>query len=194
MEKKVIFMELKEKLKKRKKVFGCWTSTGNESVVEMFLYSKFDSGTTGEFTWKPKFSNYVLHHSGRYARNGNALGFLDPLEALAGMYYDNVTDKMANYALGDTYNNIELINDINSWYYQEVVGDWLLNAAWMYHQQLVKETQPEIIGLESDDTHIFHQAISVAIRDAINMIQQMEALGYFEDEEWVQRRCLLQFQ
>ena len=62
--------------------------------------------------------------------------------------------------------------------------DWvnLLNAAWMYHQQLVKETQPEIIGQESDDTHIFHQAISVAIRDAINMIQQMEALGYFEDE------------
>ena len=63
--------------------------------------------------------------------------------------------------------------------------DWvnLLNAAWMYHQQLVKETQPEIIGQESDDTHIFHQAISVAIRDAINMIQQMEAYGYFEDEQ-----------
>ena len=62
--------------------------------------------------------------------------------------------------------------------------DWvnLLNAAWMYHQQLVKETQPEIIGQESDDTHIFHQAISVAIRDAINMIQQMEAMGYIEDE------------
>ena len=59
----------------------------------------------------------------------------------------------------------------------------LLTAAWMYHRQLVKETQPEIIGQESDDTHIFHQAISVAIRDAINMIQQMEALGYFEDEE-----------
>ena len=63
--------------------------------------------------------------------------------------------------------------------------DWvnLLNAAWMYHQQLVKETQPEIIGQESDDTHKFHQAISVAILDAINMIKQMEALGYFEDEE-----------
>ena len=59
----------------------------------------------------------------------------------------------------------------------------LLNAAWMYHQQLVKETQPEIIGQESDDTHIVHQAISVAIRDAINMIQQMEAMGYFQDDE-----------
>ena len=62
--------------------------------------------------------------------------------------------------------------------------DWvnLLNAAWMYHQQLVKETQPEIIGEKSSDTHVFHQSISVAIRDAINMIQQMEAMGYFEDE------------
>ena len=58
----------------------------------------------------------------------------------------------------------------------------LLNAAWMYHQQLVKETQPEIIGQKADDTHVFHQAVSVAIRDAINMIQQMEAMGYFEDE------------
>ena len=35
-------MELKEKLKRRRKVFGCWTSTGDESVVEMFLYAKFD--------------------------------------------------------------------------------------------------------------------------------------------------------
>ena len=58
----------------------------------------------------------------------------------------------------------------------------LLNAAWMYHQQLVKETQPEIIGQKADDTHVFHQAVSVAIRDAINMIQQMEAMGYFEEE------------
>ena len=59
----------------------------------------------------------------------------------------------------------------------------LLNAAWMFHRQLVKESQPEIVGQKADDTHIFHQAVSVAIKDAINMIQQMEALGYFEDEE-----------
>ena len=59
----------------------------------------------------------------------------------------------------------------------------LLNAAWMYHRQLVKETQPEIIGQVSSEEHIFHQAVSVAIKDAINMIQQMEAYGYFEDEQ-----------
>jgi len=59
----------------------------------------------------------------------------------------------------------------------------LLNAAWMFHRQLVKETQPEIIGQKASDTHIFHQAVSVAIKDAINMIHQMEAFGYFDDEQ-----------
>ena len=59
----------------------------------------------------------------------------------------------------------------------------LLNAAWMYHRQLVKETQPEIIGQASSEEHIFHQAISVAIKDAINLINQMEEQGYFGEEE-----------
>ena len=59
----------------------------------------------------------------------------------------------------------------------------LLNAAWMYHRQLVKETQPEIIGQVSSEEHIFHQAVSVAIKDAINMINQMKEQGYFEEEE-----------
>ena len=30
---------------------------------------------------------------------------------------------------------------------------------------------------------MLHQAISVAIMDAMNMIQQMEALGYFEEDK-----------
>ena len=59
----------------------------------------------------------------------------------------------------------------------------LLNAAWMYHRQLVKETQPEIMGAPSSEEHIFHQAVSVAIKDAINMINQMKEAGYFEEEE-----------
>ena len=59
----------------------------------------------------------------------------------------------------------------------------LLNAACMYHRQLVKETQPEIMGAPSSEEHIFHQAVSVAIKDAINMINQMKQQGYFEEEE-----------
>ena len=62
----------------------------------------------------------------------------------------------------------------------------LLHAAWMFHQQMAKETQPTIKGdtaLKMADDHMFHTAISVAIQDCINLIQQMEAMGYFQDDE-----------
>tara|TARA_R110000824_G_scaffold12430_2_gene54516 strand:+ start:75 stop:359 length:285 start_codon:yes stop_codon:yes gene_type:complete len=62
----------------------------------------------------------------------------------------------------------------------------ILHAAWMFHQQMVKESKPTILGdaaKKMADDHMFHQAISVAIMDAMNLIQQMEALGYFDDDE-----------
>jgi len=62
----------------------------------------------------------------------------------------------------------------------------LLHAGWMYHQQKVKEIASPIIGAEISDDQLFHMSISVAIQDAIALIQQMEAYGYFEmaeDEE-----------
>ena len=61
----------------------------------------------------------------------------------------------------------------------------LLHAGWMFHQQMVKETEPIIKGKAAKDMatdHMFHQAISVALMDAMNLIQQMEALGYFEED------------
>jgi len=58
----------------------------------------------------------------------------------------------------------------------------LLQAGYMFHQQEVKETTNPIIGAESSDINLFHKALSVAIQDAIEMIQQMEALGYFDEE------------
>ena len=61
----------------------------------------------------------------------------------------------------------------------------LLHAGWMYHQQQVKELESPIIGKEITDDQLFHMSISVAIQDAIALIQQMEAYGYFAegDEE-----------
>lgn len=62
----------------------------------------------------------------------------------------------------------------------------LLHAAWMFHQQMASETKPVIKGdtaKKMADDHMFHTAISVAIQDAINLIQQMEAMGYFQDDE-----------
>jgi len=59
----------------------------------------------------------------------------------------------------------------------------LLHAGWMFHQQMVKETAPTILGDAGSDDHLFHKALSVAIMDAINFIQQIEAMGYFDDSD-----------
>ena len=59
----------------------------------------------------------------------------------------------------------------------------LIHAGWMNHQQKVKDLSSPIIGAEITDDQLFHMSISVAIQDAIALIQQMEAYGYFEKEE-----------
>tara|TARA_B100001250_G_scaffold183594_1_gene158012 strand:+ start:1617 stop:2960 length:1344 start_codon:yes stop_codon:yes gene_type:complete len=86
-----------------------------------------------KFKWTPRLSKYVVHHSGRYARNGNAVGFIDPLESLAGMYYDQISNEISEFALNGDPNNIDEINRINTWYYTDVIDDWYKNMAWMYH-------------------------------------------------------------
>ena len=58
----------------------------------------------------------------------------------------------------------------------------LLRAGYMFHQQEAKDTDNPIIGAESSDINLFHKALSVAIQDAIELIQQMEAYGYFDEE------------
>ena len=58
----------------------------------------------------------------------------------------------------------------------------LLRAGYMFHQQEAKETENPIIGAEGSDINLFHKALSVAIQDCIELIQQMESLGFFDDE------------
>ena len=58
----------------------------------------------------------------------------------------------------------------------------LLRAGYMFHQQEVKDTENPIIGAESSDINLFHRALSVAINDAVELIQQMDALGFFDEE------------
>ena len=59
----------------------------------------------------------------------------------------------------------------------------LLHAGWMYHQQEVKNSTSPILGAEMSEDELFHMAISVAIQDCIALIQQLEAYGYFDEEE-----------
>ena len=58
----------------------------------------------------------------------------------------------------------------------------LLRAGYMFHQQEVKDTMNPIIGAAPSDINLFHKALSVAIQDCIELIQQMEAFGYFDEE------------
>lgn len=58
----------------------------------------------------------------------------------------------------------------------------LLQAGYMYHQQEVKNTENPIIGAEPSDMNLFHKALAVSINDAVELIQQMEALGFFEED------------
>ena len=59
----------------------------------------------------------------------------------------------------------------------------LLQAGYMFHQQEVKDTENPIIGAEPSDINLFHKALSVAIQDCIELIQEMETLGYFGEEQ-----------
>ena len=54
----------------------------------------------------------------------------------------------------------------------------------MFHQQQVKEGQSPIIGAEISDDQLFHMGCSVAIQDAIALIQQLEAYGYFDEDDF----------
>ena len=53
----------------------------------------------------------------------------------------------------------------------------------MFHQQQVKEMSSPILGAEMTDEQLMHMAWSVSIQDAMALIQQMEAYGYFEEIE-----------
>jgi hypothetical protein len=53
----------------------------------------------------------------------------------------------------------------------------------MYHQQMVKDFESPIKGGEITEDQIFHMGISVAIQDAIELIQQLEAYEYFDDDD-----------
>ena len=57
----------------------------------------------------------------------------------------------------------------------------LLQAGYMFHQQEAKETTNPIIGAESSDINLFHKALAVAIQDAIELIQELEAHGMFDE-------------
>ena len=54
----------------------------------------------------------------------------------------------------------------------------------MYHQQKVKDLSSPIVGATITDDQLFHMALSVAIQDCMALIQQLEAYGYFDGDDF----------
>lgn len=114
----------------------CYNSditTEEEALADFKKVIKRDNINYRKIEWKQRFSNYFIHSSGRYGKNGNALGFVEPLESFAGSYYDQASDHLIYLALNADPTEIKYTIDNNDWYFQEVVDDWLKNVAWMYH-------------------------------------------------------------
>ena len=89
----------------------------------------------------------------------------------------------------------------------------LLEATYMFHMQMVKETQSPILGAEPDDEHmfhmqlvkehkspiigaeisqeeLFHRASASAIEDCILLIEMLDEEGWFNiDDELPQNRA-----
>ena len=63
----------------------------------------------------------------------------------------------------------------------------LLRVGYMFHQQEVKDLQSPVIGAKKSDDELFHMAISVAIQDAIELIQELEVFGFFDEDEELSR-------
>lgn len=123
-------------LKTRRTWGYCYNSditTEEEALNDLKSIIKRDDIEYRKIEWKQRFSHYMLHPSGRYGKNGNALGFLEPLESFAGAYYDNVSNHLIWYALYGHTKDEKFVDENNDWYFKEVVDDWLKNVSWMYH-------------------------------------------------------------
>ena len=59
----------------------------------------------------------------------------------------------------------------------------LLEATYMFHMQMVKETQSSILGAEPNDENMFHMACAQAVQDCIYLIEMVKLEGWFEDED-----------
>lgn len=113
----------------------CYDSTitsEEEALEDLKTIIKRDDINYRKVQWKQRLSGYLMHPSGKYAKNGNTLGFIDPLEGFAGSYYDQASNKIVEFACRG-YMHVEGTHELNDWYYDHVVDDWIKNNAWCYH-------------------------------------------------------------
>ena len=56
----------------------------------------------------------------------------------------------------------------------------LLEATYMFHMQMAKETQSPLLGAGPND-EMFHRACASAIEDAVLLIEMVSSQGFFDE-------------
>ena len=59
----------------------------------------------------------------------------------------------------------------------------LLEATYMFHMQMAKETQSPLLGAGPNKENLFHRACAQAVQDCIYLIEMAKLEGWFEDED-----------
>ena len=87
-----------------------------------------DVSTARYVTWKPRFASFLIDDNGVYARNGNAAGFMEPLQSLSGLHTEQITSILTDYVNDDCSKQLANEAVISS------EKEWLEGLA--YHYQM----------------------------------------------------------
>lgn len=56
-----------------------------------------DLSSARHVEWNSRFSTYLINDNGNYAKNGNALAFIEPLQSISGLHYSGVANLLCFY-------------------------------------------------------------------------------------------------
>ena len=77
-----------------------------------------DVSTARYVTWKPQFASFLIDDNGVYARNGNAAGFMEPLQSLSGLHTHQISKVLVDYVNDDASKqevNTAIISSEKEW-------------------------------------------------------------------------------
>ena len=77
-----------------------------------------DVSTARYITWESKFASFLIDDNGVYARNGNAAGFMEPLQSLSGLHTDSISKVLTDYVNDDASKqeaNTAIIDSEKEW-------------------------------------------------------------------------------
>ena len=115
-------------------------------------------------TWKPRFASFLIDDNGVYARNGNAAGFMEPLQSLSGLHTDQVSKILTDYVNDDASKqeaNTAIIDSEKEWLeglaYHYQMGSSFDSPFWNDVSERAKKFLEDKKCSESDIQDIYNE-------------------------------------